>query len=252
MGFVSRSYLLTSARIHEDVRIAILSDLHGACYGENQCEIIHALEREKPHVVLLLGDIFDHRGVDEHAKTLVRALSGSFRCYFIPGNHEYKSGELGSIQDILKQAQMPILSGDTAEIAVGETRIHIFGIDDAQGGEQRQQEQLARAASVRSDSVYSILAIHVPNDVERILPHGFDLMLSGHTHGGQIVIPRLVNGLYAPGQGVFPKYGGGRYDFSKQTLIICRGLSQRPLWVPRLGNPPEICFVTLSPEETAI
>ena len=250
MRFVSRNYAISDARIRDDVRIAIVSDLHGARYGEEQCEIVAALARENPHVVLLLGDIFDHRGVDENAKSLVHALSSSFPCYFVPGNHEYKSGELGFIQDFLKEAQVPILAGDAVLLSLGETRVQLFGIDDAQGGLVRQQEQLQRAASERSGSTYSILAIHSPNDVEQYLPHGFDLMLSGHTHGGQFILP-LINGLYAPGQGIFPRYGGGRYDFAEQTMIVCRGLSQRPLWLPRIGNAPELCFVTLSPTKKA-
>lgn len=249
--FVSRYYTLADARIHDEVRIAIVSDLHGARYGENQSEITAALERENPHAVLLLGDIFDHRGVEEQAKALVSALSKRFTCYFVPGNHEYKSGELGVIHSIVSAAGIPILAGKSVMLQINDTRVQLFGIDDAEAGLERQQQQLQAAAAQRSDAIYSILAIHVPNDAVQYLPFGFDLMLSGHTHGGQFAIPGLLNGLYAPGQGVFPKLVGGRYDFAQQTLVICRGLSQKPLWLPRLGNPPELCFVTLSPTVTA-
>ena len=88
----------------------------------------------------------------------------------------------------------------------------------------------------------------MPNRVNSFLRYGFDLVLSGHTHGGQFVIPHVLNGLYAPGQGIFPKFGGGKYVFESQTLIVSRGLSQKPLWLPRLGNPPELCLVTLQPK----
>ena len=246
--FVSRRYALSDARVHDEIRIALVSDLHGARYGENQSEIVDALTQENPHAVLLLGDIFDCRGIEAHARALIFALSVHFPCYFVPGNHEYHSGELGLIRNVLAAAQLPILAGESVMIHVNDTRIELFGIDDAEAGIERQQQQLQAAAAQRSSEVYSILAIHAPNDAAKIMPYGFDLMLSGHTHGGQFVIPGLFNGLYAPGQGVFPKYGGGRYDFERQTLIICRGLSQKPLWLPRLGNPPELCFVTLSPK----
>jgi predicted MPP superfamily phosphohydrolase len=132
-------------------------------------------------------------------------------------------------------------------VTVNETTVQIFGVDDGQGGKAKQLWQIANAGSKRKDDVFSILAIHVPNGVESYLHYGFDLMLSGHTHGGQIIIPYILNGLYAPGQGFFPKYGGGRYDFGQQTLIISRGLAQKPLWLPRLGNPPELTIVTLKP-----
>jgi predicted MPP superfamily phosphohydrolase len=248
--FVSRYYELSDARIHDDVRIAIISDLHGALYGEHQGELIAALEQQNPHVVLLLGDIFDQHGIDESAKELINALSNRFNCYFVPGNHEYKSSSLGVIRDLLQQAKIPLLTGASTMLSVEETRVQIFGVDDGQGGKSKQLAQIADAADQRNDQIFSILAIHVPNGVESYLHYGFDLMLSGHTHGGQIIIPGLPNGLYAPGQGIFPKYGGGQFDFGEQTMIISRGLSQKPLYLPRLGNSPELTFVTLKPVET--
>lgn len=246
--FVLRRYVLSDARIHDEVRLAIVSDLHGARYGEGQGEIVSALTQEDPHAVLLLGDIFDHRGIDGNAKALVSVLSSRFACYFIPGNHEHKSGELRVIQALIQQANIPILAGDSAILTINNTRVQLFGVDDGQGGELRQIRQIVRAGRSRESGLYSILAIHVPNRVNSFLRYGFDLVLSGHTHGGQFVIPHLVNGLYAPGQGVFPKFGGGKYVFESQTLIVSRGLSQKPLWLPRLGNPPELCLVTLQPK----
>ena len=245
--FVTRFYEITDARFQDDVRIAIVSDLHGALYGAEQSKLVAAIEQEKPHAVLLLGDIFDQHGIDKNGKALVSVLSERFDCYFVPGNHEYKSGELGTIRQLMREANVPILAGESTMLTVNKTRVQLFGVDDGQGGKKKQLLQITDAGSKRSDEIFSILAIHVPNGVESYLHFGFDLMLSGHTHGGQIAIPGVLNGLYAPGQGLFPKYGGGRYDFDDQTMIICRGLSQRPLWLPRLGNPPELCFVTLKP-----
>jgi len=247
--FVTRTYELTDSRIHNEVRIAIVSDLHGAEYGEHQSDLVEALVAENPHVVLLLGDIFDQHGISDHSIELIQVLSGKFTCYFIPGNHEYKSGELGVIRDILQESSVPILTGKSAFIEVNNTRVQLFGVDDGRGGKRKQLSHIAEAGELRSNDIYSILAIHVPNGVESYLHYGFDLMLAGHTHGGQIIIPGLLNGLYAPGQGMFPKYGGGRYDFDRQKMIISRGLSQRPFWLPRLGNPPELTFVTLNPAE---
>ncbi len=244
---VTRYYEIFDERIHDDIRIAIISDLHGALYGKKQCDLISALDQAAPDVVLLLGDIYDQDGIDQHAVELIDALSGRFTCYFVPGNHEYKSGELGMIRELLSEANIPILAGNSAIVTVNETRVQVFGVDDGQGGKAKQLWQIANAGSRRTNEIFSILAIHVPNGVESYLHYGFDLMLSGHTHGGQIIIPHILNGLYAPGQGVFPKYGGGRYDFGKQALIISRGLSQKPHWLPRLGNPPELTLVTLKP-----
>ena len=244
---VTRYYEITDARIHDEVRIAIVCDLHGAQYGKKQSDLIAALEEASPTVVLLLGDIYDQDGIESHAVELIDALSSRFTCYFVPGNHEYKSGELNMIRNLLRESNIPNIAGETVTLQVKDTQVQIFGIDDGQGGKAKQLWQIENAAKQRKSDIYSILAIHVPNGVESYLHYGFDLMLSGHTHGGQIILPHVLNGLYAPGQGFFPKYGGGRYDFGKQTLIISRGLSQKPLWLPRFGNPPELSIITLKP-----
>ena len=244
---VTRYYEISDSRIHDEVRIAIVCDLHGAQYGKKQSDLIAALEEASPTVVLLLGDIYDQDGIESHAVELIDALSSRFTCYFVPGNHEYKSGELNMIRNLLRESNIPNIAGETVTVQVKDTQVQIFGIDDGQGGKAKQLWQIEIAAKQRKSDVFSILAIHVPNGVESYLHYGFDLMLSGHTHGGQIILPHVLNGLYAPGQGFFPKYGGGRYDFGKQTLIISRGLSQKPLWLPRFGNPPELAIVTLKP-----
>ena len=244
---VSRYYEIEDSRIKDEVRLAVICDLHGALYGEGQREIISALEEANPAAVILLGDLFDQHGRNGNSYTLLRALSGRFNCYFVTGNHEYKSGQLNQIRAALAQADIPVLAGDSAMIQSGKTSVQLFGIDDGLGGKAIQSKQIADASKRRSEDVYSILAIHVPNDVESYLHDGFDLMLSGHTHGGQIILPGLCNGLYAPGQGFFPKYGGGRYDFDSQALVISRGLARKPFWLPRVFNPPEITFVTLTP-----
>ena len=246
---VTRGYELRDARISDEVNIAVVCDLHGALYGAGQRDLIAALEAAQPDAVLLLGDLFDQHGRCTNTYTLLDALSGRFTCYFVFGNHEYKSGRQKEIRAALSQAGIPVLSGDAVLIRKNETTVQIFGIDDGLSGKEKQLWQLIDAAERRSDDVYSILAIHVPNSVESLLHYGFDLMLSGHTHGGQIVLPGVMNGLYAPGQGFLPKYGGGQYDFGNQTLIISRGLARKPFWLPRVCNPPELTFVTLKPAD---
>ena len=75
---------------------------------------------------------------------------------------------------------------------------------------------------------------------------GFDLVVSGHAHGGQVRIPGLINGLCAPNQGWFPDYAGGEYCAGETTMIVSRGLStQAQMHVPRLFNRPELVIITL-------
>ncbi|HWP21779.1 MAG TPA: metallophosphoesterase [Candidatus Cryosericum sp.] len=244
--FIVQEYRIEDERIADDVRIVVVSDLHSALYGAGQSDLIDAIAKANPTVVLLDGDIFHHHGSNRNAVTLLNALSKRFTCYFILGNHEYQTKQIGWVKRQIKEAGIRILDGESVDVTAGTTTVRLYGIDDGHGGKVRQLAELSRAGKELDDTVYSILAIHVPNDVKNILPLGFDLMLSGHTHGGQIRIPGVLNGLYAPGQGMFPKYGGGRYDFGKQTLIISRGLAKVPYWLPRVFNPPELVVVTLT------
>ncbi len=245
--FVTRTYEISDERIYDEVRIALLSDLHASLWGEGQSDLLAAVAEAAPHAVVLDGDLFNICGSDDNTITLLSALSTSYDCYFVFGNHEYQSERADEIRQTVESLGIPVLSGDLAVITVGETRVQLFGVDDAHGGEQNTIAQLDAAARLRDDSLYSILAIHCPNQVERNLSYGFDLILSGHTHGGQVRIPGLLNGLYAPGQGFFPKYGGGRYDFGAQTMIISRGLSKKPYWAPRVFDLPELVVVRLTP-----
>ena len=244
---VTREYEIFDPRIHGEIRIAVVSDLHGASYGVDQSTLLAALNEADPTLVLLCGDLFDQYGKGKHTVSLLNTISKLYPCYFILGNHEYKSGEIDQIRAAVDSAGIPILAGESALIASENSRVRIFGIDDGLGGKTKQLRQIEEAASQRNADEYSILAVHVPNDVESYLDYGFDCMISGHTHGGQIVIPGLLNGLYAPGQGFFPKYAGGRYDLGDTTLIISRGLARKPYWLPRVFNPPELVVVSLKP-----
>lgn len=242
---VTREYEISDPRIARETRICVLSDLHNARYGANQSRLLLAVAQAKPDVVLLLGDLFDQHGSNANTTALLRELSSRYTCYFVMGNHEYKTKQIQQVITQIHAAGIPILAGTSVRL---DSNVRIFGVDDGMAGKLKQLRQIRQAGSERNDTEYSILAIHVPNGVQSYLPYGFDLMLSGHTHGGQIILPGLLNGLYAPGQGFFPKFAGGRYDLDKTTLIISRGLARKPLWLPRVFNPPEIVLLDLKPE----
>ena len=84
---------------------------------------------------------------------------------------------------------------------------------------------------------FHILLSHQP-EYYPFIPNNIELMLSGHAHGGQIRLFR--RGLFAPGQGWYPKYTKGKYD---NRLIISAGLSNTASPIPRLFNPTEVVFV---------
>ena len=100
---------------------------------------------------------------------------------------------------------------------------------------------LAAAFPALSPDAYNILLAHRPDYIDLYRQYPFDLVLSGHTHGGQVRIPLLVNGLFAPDQGWFPQYAGGLYEVGRRPsssaaafpiIRACRACSTRPKWWP--------------------
>lgn len=108
-------------------------------------------------------------------------------------------------------------------------------------------EQFRACQALTGDSRYTVLLSHRPERTECYRDSGFDLVVSGHAHGGQVRLPGMINGLFAPHQGAFPDYAGGLYALGSTTLVVSRGLCRNLL--PRVFNPPELVALDLLPAE---
>ena len=107
--------------------------------------------------------------------------------------------------------------------------------------------ELDKTRDARRTDEFNILLAHRPSFVKTYLDYGFDLILTGHAHGGQWRIPGILNGTFAPDEGFFPKYAGGLYSFDNGTeMIVSRGLARESTRVPRIFNRPELVIVELS------
>ncbi|MBP5605917.1 MAG: hypothetical protein J6X60_10320, partial [Ruminiclostridium sp.] len=139
------------------------------------------------------------------------------------------------------------LDNNVSELTVSGTTINITGIDSA-----LFKEQLQRASDVISPDRFTLLLNHYPEDFPNISKKGFDLILSGHAHGGQWRLPGILpNGVLSPGEGFFPKYTNGIYEEYGSEMIVSRGLARSPrdIIIPRIFNRPEIVFITIEPKK---
>ena len=241
---VIRRYEIGTDKLTENVRIAVISDLHSCAYGENQGELLDAVAAEAPDLVLLPGDIVDDVLPEDNAWTVLEALAEGWPCCYVTGNHEWWSGEAERICREIEALGIHVLRGESADITVNNQTLTVFGIDDPDSGE----DQLPNLSPTAGNG-YTILLAHRPERISEYRQYPFDLVVSGHAHGGQWRIPGLLNGLYAPNQGLFPTYAGGRYDFGEQVFVVSRGLARESTRIPRLFNPPELVVLDLVPAE---
>ena len=252
-------YTIKTDKISGRIRIVQISDLHSNYYGEDQEELLGEIDRLSPDVVVITGDLFDHRVSEDGAEALLKGLSGRYPLYYVTGNHEYYKGlnTYYKYMSILSRYDVQRLSGQAFPLSVGNDTIWIAGVDDpfktkignAEPYLASFEEQLIVARQVADRDRFTVLLSHRPEKMTEYARRGYDLVLSGHAHGGQIRIPGTEQGLFAPHQGLFPKYTGGTvYEEGDTKMIVSRGLARDALYQPRVFNPPELVVIDVTKE----
>lgn len=245
------NYSLESDLISSHVRVALITDLHSCRYGKGEKDLIEAIDEQAPDIILLGGDIFDDKLSNDNAEAFIRGISGRYPVYYVTGNHEYWSDEdkYRDQMEILDDCGVIRLQGQTDSIEINGNMITIAGVNDPDAFYKNEagalDGQLEAVSADLPEDTYNILLSHRPELFETYSLLGFDLVLTGHAHGGQWRIPGLVNGVLAPNQGLFPEYAGGLYQSGVMTMIVSRGLARESTPVPRLYNRPELVIIDI-------
>lgn len=245
-------YALESDRLSPDarMRLVVVSDLHNTIYPGGQQALAGVILGEKPDAVLVTGDFFDEHGDARGARLLAGALKGRVACYYAPGNHEYRAPQPEATFRQLGDLGCVVLRNRAALVRLGHANVVLAGLDDPERAKIDKGYDWEAALAHLGEEVaglpgYRILLAHRPDAIDEYRQMDFDLILSGHAHGGQWRIPGWINGVYAPGQGLFPRYAGGLYLLDDLAFIVSRGLSNNT-WVPRIFNPPELVVIELT------
>jgi predicted MPP superfamily phosphohydrolase len=215
--------------------LVALSDMHlGSQLGERWLAArIDQVKAERPDFVVLLGDIFEGHGPPENKLIVtLKQLYAPLGIWAVPGNHEFHGG---GDMSLFEEVNFKLLRTGWAEVRPG---LVLAGVDDftarrrsGQGGNPISQALVGRPPGA------TILLSHTPWQAERAAKAGVGLMLSGHTHGGQIwPFDYMVRSRYPLLE--------GRYEVDGMTVVVCRGTGT---WGPRmrLWRPSEILRVTL-------
>ena len=209
------------------VRITLISDLHERSFGKNNRRLIEKIESTQPDIIVIAGDTADVFGkVGGAYEPLFKALPKIAPTFMVLGNHEYSARRDMEISGMAKNNGITVLDDISQTLA----------------------ERLDLVPGPDFLHRYNILVSHRPTELEEIAQRGIDLMLCGHTHGGQMRIP-ILGGVFTPcSHKLFPKYDMGFFGIKKMNLIISAGLgtSTVPL---RFCNRPEIAVIDLECEE---
>ncbi|MCR5418495.1 MAG: metallophosphoesterase [Lachnospiraceae bacterium] len=229
------------------VRIVLITDLHSCFYGKDQGWLIRRIDKEQPDLILLGGDIFDDIIGDENAKILAEDLVKKYPCYYVTGNHEYWSNRADEMKRYMDSVGVHVLAGDCETITVNGSALDICGIDDPDELTMKQwEDQIGRAFAETDPSHVRILITHRPEKTDIYEKYDFDLIVAGHAHAGQIRIPFINKGVFAPDQGFLAGYVNGAYTLANgSTMVVSRGLARESTPAPRFFNHPEIVTIDL-------
>lgn len=233
-------YEIYTDKVDKPVRIMLLTDFHGSGYGEGQQVLIDAVREQDPDVILMAGDMFEDFRPPENSLELMKRLGGEYPCYYSSGNHEKWYQDLSEIKETVRSCGIKVLEGSGENVSFAGQEIRICGVDYGFENYEDPYENCKRG-----DETFTVLMSHRPDLVDMYSRRGFDLVVCGHAHGGQVIIPGVLNGLYAPDQGIFPKYAGGRYllEDGVTEMIVSRGLCKN--FLPRVFNRPEAVVIDI-------
>lgn len=234
-----------SSKISSDAdkfRIVQISDLHNACFGKNNKTLLNDIERLAPDMVVITGDIADsnHTNIST-AITFVNEIAKRYPVYYVTGNHEYWLDE-EQRQNLfagIKDAGAVILSNEKVSIDAGHDSFTLIGLDD----NSLHDATLRTMMETCDKNKLTVVLAHEPQYFDQYCDAGADFVLTGHAHGGQMVLP-FIGPLIAPDQGFFPEYTAGQFQKKDTTMYISRGMGNSVIPV-RLFNYPEIVCIEI-------
>ena len=256
LTFTVTNYKIADSKLPDEFngfRIVQISDLHNTFYDLNNKSLLMSISELNPDIIVITGDYMDKRSdsIDnllEFTKEIVRIGD----CYYVTGNHEASfCREYGydKLMSQLEEIGVTTLENRYVVKTVGNNSITLAGLKDPLFREIDDKKFTSPAEIFENTlnqfdlSGYTILLSHRPYEFETYYKYKVNLVLSGHEHGGQFRFP-FVGGIFAPGEGFFPKYESGVYLQNDTTMVVSRGLGNGEAPV-RLFNQPELVFIEL-------
>ena len=259
----TEEYTISSDRINSEVKLALISDLHDHTFGEKNEELVQMLKEQEPDLILMAGDMINDISKDSHvAVELIEQVKDIAPVYYSLGNQEedYIGRGTSDLLNELKDAGAIVLDESYQDIQVNGNAIRLGGMYDyafALDGNNTTRKKNMRPSlyqfltDFQDTDSYRLMMAHRPDSFifgDAAKTWEIDLVVSGHNHGGQVILP-FLGGIYGGDQGWFPKYVDGVHHFKKvKNMVITRGLGSGEEKLPRFNNKPEVVIIHLEKE----
>lgn len=253
---------IPSPKIRSEKRLAFLTDLHNKEFGPGNRRLIEAIDRARPDLILVGGDMMVSKGAPgvEIPMELLKNLSERYPIYYGNGNHENRmdwerevyGDQLDSYRKELTKLGVHYLE-DKTEL-VGED-LAISGVDLEhryyrklllERGCPLEEGYLEKRLGEAAQDRYQILLLHSPMFFSEAVQWGADLTLSGHFHGGTIRLP-ILGGVMTPQYQFFLPWCAGSFERDGKRMVVSRGLGTHSINI-RLNNKPQLVILDLAPE----
>ena len=236
-----------SYSIHEPVTVAVFADTHfGFDYTTDDFQkVIDEINAKSPDYILFAGDLIDHldkyNGDTSAISEKLAQLQAKKGKYAVFGNHDYGGGAETEYENIMNDGGFTVLKNEI--VAFENNNFRIIGIDDVLIG--YGNPQIVNAAE---PDMYNLVLCHEPDVIDEVFSSNSDFFVAGHTHGGQIRIPRYTE-MFLPSYGRTYVKGEYQLDNQCQTVVYVNpGLGTTKL-PARFGSVPEITYLTINPAD---
>ncbi len=221
------------------LRAVHISDLHMHQKNRFMARVAKLVNSFNPDFIFLTGDLVEHKNELPVCIEWLKELKCKFCTYFVPGNWEHWSGTLRSgLISTLELIGIRTLNNYGETIDWNGGKIYIAGIDCVYCG----RPEPGKAFKARPKDICTIALSHAPLGVEHLIPFNPDLVLSGHTHGGQVRVPGIGALKTPPASG---RYEQGLYKVGSTKLYVNRGIGTS-IYPVRFLCPPEVTFLVIT------
>lgn len=217
-----RTFSYETDKAVDPVRAVVISDLHEHEFGKDNVKLVEKIREQEPDIILMVGDFVNQDSTESTVVVkLVEQLSKLAPVCYSLGNHEesYMAKTDWNFPKEIEKAGAHFLDKEYVNVDIRGTKLRIGGMFSYAFGADGKDSAAA-----------------APEDV--------NLVVSGHDHGGQVVVP-FAGGVFGGDQGYFPKYVHGMYEKERLHLFVSSGLGSANEPLPRVNNLPEVAVVEI-------